>query len=165
MRPVGLLLAVSFAWLPACASEEPADTSAAGGVAGAHHAAGAGGALATGGVSAGGSGGTATGGVAAGGDSGAAGTPSALCDLGSMYPTAPLIDPDAPVYQGANWTQQLVDEAFAKAKADQTTAYLGYAAARDHEKYMQCAFCSCGCGPSIGHLSAIDCFKDMHGFT
>ena len=90
---------------------------------------------------------------------------SAACDLGTMYPAKDVIDPDAPKFADANWTQQQVSAAFAQAKTDNTSAYQGYRAARDYKQYLECAFCACGCYPSIGHLSAIDCFKDMHGFT
>jgi hypothetical protein len=76
-----------------------------------------------------------------------------------------MIDPDAPVYQDAVWTQPEVDQAFAAAKAQSSSAYRAYRAARDHAEYMPCAFCGCGCASAAGHASAIDCFKDMHGFA
>ena len=75
------------------------------------------------------------------------------------------IDPDAPVFNDASWTQAKVSQVFVEAKGQNTSAYLAYKAARDYAHVLDCAFCSCGCAPSIGHLSAIDCFKDMHGFT
>jgi hypothetical protein len=99
-----------------------------------------------------------------GGNAGAGGAPQLACDLGSVYPAADVIDPDAPVYQDATWTQPEVEQAFAEAKTQSSPAYRAYRAARDHAEYMRCAFCSCGCAPVAGHLSAIDCFKDMHGF-
>jgi hypothetical protein len=99
--------------------------------------------------------------------SGAGGTSSQTlsCDLGSAFPDKPIIDPDAPVYQDADWTQDEVTQAFAQAKLDYSSAYRAYQAARKNEAYMTCAFCNCGCSEASGHLSAIDCFKDMHGFT
>ena len=108
--------------------------------------------------------------VGTGGGAGAAagtggGTASVTCELGTMYPGTGVIDPDAPVFSDANWPQDKVTQTFAQAKTDASTAYLAYRAARDYAKYLDCAFCACGCAQSIGHLSAIDCFKDMHGFT
>jgi Protein of unknown function with PCYCGC motif len=99
--------------------------------------------------------------------SGAGGTSSQAlsCDLGSAFPDSPIIDPDASVYQDENWTQDEVTAAFAQAKLDDSAAYRAYQAARKHEAHMTCAFCACGCAEESGHLSAIDCFKDMHGFT
>jgi hypothetical protein len=96
---------------------------------------------------------------------GTGGSTALSCELGSMYPNQGVIDPDAPVFEDANWDQAKVSDAFAKAKADGTTAYLAYRAARDYTQHLDCAFCACGCAPGIGHRSAIDCFKDMHGFT
>jgi hypothetical protein len=94
---------------------------------------------------------------------GAAGVVS--CDLGSVYPDSTVIDPDAPVYEGTGWSQSSVTQAFAEAKAEDSSAYRAYRAARDHTEYMECPFCACGCAEGNGHRSAIDCFKDMHGFT
>jgi hypothetical protein len=82
-----------------------------------------------------------------------------------MYPNLAVIDPDAPQYSDANWTEADVAKLFSQAKIDQDLAYLAYRAARDHADVLDCAFCSCGCAPSVGHRSAIDCFKDMHGFA
>lgn len=87
-----------------------------------------------------------------------------VCDLGTMYPDLPLIDPDNPDYEDAIYSKAQVKEAFAKDKADNGSAYRAYKAALQHQDVLACAFCACGCAPSIGHLSAIDCFKDMHGF-
>jgi len=141
-----------------------------GGQAGTHHHhedASLGGATGSGGVVAsdgsaglGGSGAAGESGVDAAGDA-----PAVVCDLGTMYPTLDVIDPDAPVYSDASWTQDAVVASFAKAKAESSMAYLAYRAARDYSHFLDCAFCSCGCAPGIGHLSAIDCFKDMHGFA
>ncbi|GMV16146.1 MAG: hypothetical protein AMXMBFR56_43700 [Polyangiaceae bacterium] len=103
--------------------------------------------------------------VAGGGAGGGAGTAPVACELGTMYPELTVIDPDAPQYSDASWTQADVATLFAKAKTDGSMAYLAYRAARDHSHLLDCAFCSCGCAPGIGHLSAIDCFKDMHGFA
>ena len=90
---------------------------------------------------------------------------AASCELGTMYPDAPAIDPDAPVYEDASWTQAEVTAAFAEAKAQNTYAYQAYRAASELGSLLECPFCACGCAPSIGHRSAIDCFKDMHGFA
>ncbi len=92
------------------------------------------------------------------------GTAAVVCDLGTMYPGVSTIDPDAPVFQDATHTQAEVTADFEQAKAAGSMAYLAYKAARDHADVLDCAFCACGCADSIGHLSAIDCFKDMHGF-
>jgi hypothetical protein len=92
--------------------------------------------------------------------------PTTLCDYGSVYPNASVIDPDNPVYQDGSWTQQEVIDNFEQAKLLGKDAYPAYRAARDHAQYMECAYCKCGCGgPALGHESAIDCFKDMHGFA
>lgn len=87
-----------------------------------------------------------------------------VCDLGTMYPGQPLIDPDAPDFEDEVYSKQQVAEAFAADKAKNGPAYRAYKAALVHQDVLECAFCACGCAPSIGHLSAIDCFKDMHGF-
>jgi hypothetical protein len=90
-----------------------------------------------------------------------------VCDLGTIYPNEPLIDPDNPDYEDGSWTTQQVIDAFADAKAQDTQAYRAYRAAFQYSQFLECAFCSCGCdAPSLGnHLSSMDCFKDMHGFT
>lgn len=93
------------------------------------------------------------------------GSLEASCELGSVYPDAHVIDPDTPNYSDAHWTQAEVEEAFVEAASDDSRAYQAYAAARDHADLLECAFCDCGCAPSVDHLSAVDCFKDMHGFT
>jgi len=84
--------------------------------------------------------------------------------FGTVYPGIAPIDPDNPVYSDAEWTQQEVTEAFAEAKAGNTLAYKAYKAAYELGDILECAFCACGCEPLVGHLSATDCFKDMHGF-
>jgi hypothetical protein len=88
-----------------------------------------------------------------------------LCELGTMYPGVETIDPDAPVFEDASWPQSKVTDSFAQAKASGSTAYWAYKAARAQQNVLDCAFCSCGCAQGIGHKSAVDCFKDMHGFT
>ncbi|NOY25094.1 MAG: hypothetical protein GXP62_04390 [Oligoflexia bacterium] len=88
------------------------------------------------------------------------------CTLGSVYGDAPTIDPDNPVYSDSEWTQADIEAAFAQAQADNTTAYQAYHfAASADGSILECAFCACGCATTQGHLSAIDCFKDMHGFS
>ena len=131
-------MGVTLCWVAACGADESTSPASGSGA-----AAGAGG-------------------VASGGSAGGA---SVVCELGTMYPGEPLIDPDAPVFDDANWSQAKVSDAFAKAKLDGAKPYLAYKAARDSAKVLDCAFCNCGCAPGIGHKSAIDCFKDMHGFT
>ena len=101
----------------------------------------------------------------AGGGSGNSDGGPVACTLGTLYPSASVIDPDNPVYTDEMYAQADVTDMFAKAKAESSPAYLSYAAARDHANVLGCAFCACGCASSIGHLSAIDCFKDLHGFT
>jgi len=164
LRIIALLVATAA--LGACGTDEATGAATAGGTGGAHGhdgAAGDGGTVAASGGTAGSAAGAGS--SATGGTSGAAGATSATCDLGTMYPGVEVIDPDAPVFQDGTWSQQEVVDAFAQAKAEGNTAYLGYRAARDYVQYLDCAFCACGCAPAIGHLSAIDCFKDMHGFT
>ena len=78
---------------------------------------------------------------------------------------APLLDPDAPVYEDARWTQAEVEAAFAEAAAEDSAAYRAYKAALAYPGLLECAWCACGCADSDGHLSALDCFKDMHGFA
>lgn len=152
----------------ACGNETTA--SGTGGQAGTHHHhedASLGGASGSAGGSASGSAAGLGGGGAAGesGVDAAGDAPAVVCDLGTMYPTLDVIDPDAPVYSDASWTQGAVVALFDNAKAKGSIEYLAYRAARDYSHVLDCAFCSCGCAPSIGHLSAIDCFKDMHGFA
>ena len=88
-----------------------------------------------------------------------------VCELGSEHPDREVIDPDDPDYEDSNWTADQVQDAFAEARAEDDDAYRAYAAARDHADLLECPFCDCGCGPGNGHLSAVDCFKGMHGFT
>lgn len=167
-KHLAITAVAAFALFAACSDNSggPGSGPGTGGTSGT----GAGGAVGGGaGTALGGSAGTLTGGAGGAGASDAAAGGSAgatvACDLGTMYPNEPLIDPDNPVYQDATWTQQAVTQAFAQAKAENSLAYQGYRAARDYEKYMECPFCACGCEELIGHLSAIDCFKDMHGFA
>lgn len=87
-----------------------------------------------------------------------------VCELGTKYPGQAPIDPDVPDFEEEGWTKAEVAAAFAADKAKNGPAYRAYKAAVAHQDVLECAFCACGCGPSIGHLSAIDCFKDMHGF-
>lgn len=89
------------------------------------------------------------------------------CDLGSLYEGQPSIDPDDPGdYSEEGWSNEDVIAAFEQAKADDSDAYRAYLFARDHSELLECAFCACGCSiTDEGHLSASDCFKDMHGFT
>ncbi len=97
---------------------------------------------------------------------GSGGTDGGICTLGTIYPGVPVIDPDAPVYSDADWTQEEVEAAFAAAKAEDNIYYRGYLAADKYPDLLECAFCSCGCAKaSIHHRSDVDCFKDMHGFT
>jgi len=84
--------------------------------------------------------------------------------LGNMYEEAPVIDPDHPVFSDASHTAEQVAAMFAQAAAENSRAYQAYRAARDQSAVLSCAFCACGCSSSPGHLSAIDCFKDLHGF-
>ena len=93
------------------------------------------------------------------------GTDLQSCDLGTMDPDAPLIDPDAPVFSDASWTQEEVEAAFAAAREEDSTAYRAYRAAGAWPDHLSCAWCACGCAAADGHQSALDCFKDMHGFT
>lgn len=88
------------------------------------------------------------------------------CELGTIYPADGVIDPDAPVYSDSTWTQEEVEAAFAAARAENNAYYRGYLAAHKYPEVLECAFCACGCASmSISHLSAVDCFKDMHGFA
>lgn len=83
--------------------------------------------------------------------------------LPSKWPDRAVIDPDAPAFEDAAYTREKVEELFAGAKASSSSAYRAYRAARDHADVLACGFCACGCAAD-GHLSALDCFKDMHGF-
>jgi hypothetical protein len=84
--------------------------------------------------------------------------------LGSLYGDAQVIDPDDPVYEDAAFDQAEVEQLFAEARDQGNETYGAYAAAREHAAALEYAFCSCGCASTIDHLSAVDCFKDMHGF-
>lgn len=86
------------------------------------------------------------------------------CTLGTLYPDRAVIDPDNPDYEEEFHSKAEVTQMFAKAKADNTKAYRGYIAAKKYPDLLLCAFCPCGCGDNPGHLSAVDCFKDFHGF-
>lgn len=88
---------------------------------------------------------------------------SAVC-LNSMYGNDPQIDPDNPVYSDASVDQATVTQLFASAAATNSKAYRAYRAAFENPVVLKCAFCDCGCNASVGHTSAVDCFKDMHGF-
>ncbi len=85
--------------------------------------------------------------------------------LESVYPDQSVIDPDDPRFEDDAHTLEEVQVMFASARQDSSDAYWAYKAAYDHSDLIQCAFCSCGCAITSGHLSAIDCFKDLHGFT
>lgn len=85
--------------------------------------------------------------------------------FGTIYPGIDPIDPDAPIYSDADWTQEQVTVAFDDAKAGNTLAYRAYKAAYELGDILECAFCACGCASLVDHVSAMDCFKDMHGFT
>ncbi len=86
--------------------------------------------------------------------------------LGSVYPDSGPIDPDNPVFSDAYYDQEQVSGMFAQAKADDIKAYKAYKAGHLYPELLECAFCDCGCeGPPSNHVSAVDCFKDMHGFT
>ena len=92
-------------------------------------------------------------------------TASVTC-LGSVYgPDVPNIDPDDPIYEDDQYSQEQVTEMFEEAAAANNTAYQAYAISLQYPDVVECAFCACGCRTSDEHLSAVDCFKDMHGFT
>lgn len=89
----------------------------------------------------------------------------AIVCLGSVYPDQGPIDPDSPVYSDQYYTQEQVTKMFAQAKADNTKAYQAYLAGYKYPDLLECAFCYCGCAsPPAEHVSALDCFKDIHGF-
>ncbi len=89
----------------------------------------------------------------------------AIACYGSKDPAATLIDPDAPTYSDADNPLDDVRARFSKARATNAAAYRAYAAAKKNADVLGCGFCKCGCARSLGHESALDCFKDMHGFT
>jgi len=82
----------------------------------------------------------------------------------SQHPEWKVIDPDNPEYSDATYTAAQVKDIFAKAKASGSDGYRAYKAARDNLEVLACGRCACGCVRSLGHLNAVDCFKDMHGF-
>ena len=91
--------------------------------------------------------------------------PEPLC-LGSVYgPDVAVINPDNPDYEGDGYTHDEVAQLFTEARAANNQAYRAYRAAYEHPDVVQCAFCLCGCASSVDHVSAEDCFKDLHGFT
>ena len=96
---------------------------------------------------------------------GCEGATGVTCDLGSSYLDLGVIDPDDPSFEDGDWAEEDVRDAFADARDHDSKTYRAYRAAREHAGLLECAFCSCGCAASDGHLSALDCFKDMHGFT
>jgi hypothetical protein len=85
--------------------------------------------------------------------------------LGTLYPGVGVINPDNPDYSDSLWSKTEVKTKFAQAKAQGLQVYKAYKAAYDNADVLYCAFCACGCAGNPGHLSAVDCFKDMHGFT
>jgi hypothetical protein len=82
----------------------------------------------------------------------------------TKYPGVSPIDPDAPNFSDPDHTVDATKALFAKAKADNSAAYRAYKIAHDNPEALQCARCACGCARSLGHISAVDCFKDLHGF-
>ncbi len=125
----------------------------------------AGGSTATGAGGPGGSGAGAQG-TGAAGAAGVGGAGSVVCTLGTVYPNRDTIDPDAPDYEEPGWTKPEVAQAFADAKAADDKAYRAYRAAHQYAQFLECPFCACGCAiMDVAHQSAVDCFKDMHGFT
>jgi hypothetical protein len=85
--------------------------------------------------------------------------------LGTVYPDSGPFDPDNPIYEDEYYTQEQVTKMFAQAKEDNTKAYRAYLAAYLYPELLECAFCYCGCSePPTNHISALDCFKDIHGF-
>jgi hypothetical protein len=89
--------------------------------------------------------------------------PAPQC-LGTRWPGRQTIDPDNPDFEDQTWSKAQVQGKFAEAKQQGSDAYKAYKAARVHASVLPCAFCACGCATLEGHESAIDCFKDMHGF-
>lgn len=89
--------------------------------------------------------------------------PAAAC-YGSKDAAAALIDPDNPTFADSAITNAEVREKFSRARERNSGAYRAYRAALANADVLSCAFCKCGCAGGIGHVSALDCFKDMHGF-
>ena len=85
--------------------------------------------------------------------------------LGTMYPNKEAINPDNPNYSDSLWSKEEVAKKFATAKSQNMKVYAAYKAGYENSEVLECAFCDCGCNLQPGHLSAADCFKDMHGFT
>lgn len=85
--------------------------------------------------------------------------------LGTVYPDLAVIDPDDPSYADGDHTAEEVRAMFAVERADDTQTYRAYRAAHTWPDLIECAFCACGCATGLGHVSALDCFKDLHGFT
>ena len=85
--------------------------------------------------------------------------------LESVYPDEGVIDPDDPQFEDSTRTREQVQSMFAHAKETNSDVYWAYKAASDSPELIQCAYCACGCAITEDHLSAIDCFKDLHGFT
>lgn len=85
------------------------------------------------------------------------------CELGSTYGEAPAIDPAAPA-AGADQTPAEEVAAAFEGLDPTSDAWRAYAFASSPQGgVLECAFCACGCATTEGHLSAIDCFKDLHG--
>jgi hypothetical protein len=84
---------------------------------------------------------------------------------GSRAPEQALIDPDDPTYEDADFSNELVRTMFERSRTSNAAAYRSYRAALENADVLSCAFCACGCAGTLKHVSAIDCFKDMHGFT
>lgn len=90
---------------------------------------------------------------------------AAAKNLGTVYPTRGVINPDDPNYEGDGFSKQQVSEMFSRVKAENGPAYRAYKAAFNNADNLHYAFCGCGCALVSNHISAVDCFKDMHGFT
>lgn len=84
---------------------------------------------------------------------------------GTSMPERDVVNPDDPTFSDSNFTNEQVREMFAKSRANNAAAYRSYSAAKANADVLSCAFCSCGCSGPLRHMSALDCFKDMHGFT
>jgi hypothetical protein len=85
--------------------------------------------------------------------------------LGSRWPERAVIDPDAPAYSDSTHDAALVTAWFEDAKHADSPAYQAYSSAHRKPELLGCAFCPCGCAAAAAHRSAVDCFKDLHGFT
>lgn len=91
--------------------------------------------------------------------------PASLVCLGSVYPDSGVIDPDDPKFSDEMYDTAQVKLMFQQAKTANSNAYKAYKAALKYPELLECGFCNCGCAaPPANHISAIDCFKDMHGF-